>query len=83
MYMIHPYLSEVITVWGNAKIYATHDKFAETNNSDNIIKVVCIVQLSVVVGTIERILPVWEIGSLVPCRVTPMTYKMDTCDFLT
>ena len=32
--------------------------------------------------SVERGPHVWEIGSSVPSRVKPMTYKIDTCRFL-
>ena len=31
---------------------------------------------------VERLLPVQEIGSSIPGRVKPMTFKIDTCHFL-
>ena len=36
----------------------------------------------VVADSMERLLCMWEIGSLVPGRVKPVTYKIETCHFL-
>ena len=36
----------------------------------------------VVAESVEQGLRVWEIGSLVPQRIKPMSYKIDTCHFL-
>ena len=38
--------------------------------------------LAAVAKSVERIPHVWEIRSLVPGRVKPMTYQIDTCRFL-
>ena len=38
--------------------------------------------LGAVVELLERGPPVWEIGSSVPSRVKPVTYKIDTCHFV-
>ena len=35
-----------------------------------------------VAEAVERKLCVWDLGSSVPSRVKPMTYKIDTCHFL-